>query len=394
MIREHKPISKLVVIGDIHFGVHSNSYEWLTNIAEFFHKLLIPFLYYLRDKKKYNDVQVLFLGDINDIKQMIHTLVQNQQIAIFEEMAKIYPVMVIIGNHDTPFKNKKKLGDLEKSVNSCRSISLIDNINIYEDATVLDCINGERILLMPFTDDKERELEIIKENEAEYLFCHSSIAGFTYDGYPVEESKHISLDDVKVFKKVYAGHIHKRQSKENVLYVGAPYHTKNEEHENDTGFTIIDFEKGKEHWIENEMSPKFKHINLFHFMNMKLSEANKFVSNSYVTLISPMEIAYRLNINNIYEVVSGHRTIEVSTVSERSKADIGQMIGDQDIDESQNINIGKKLMDYVDQLTNVKIDKKFIDVSDPLRKALTENVNKLYKAASHNIDEMEEVETE
>lgn len=398
MIREQKPIDEVILVADLHMGFKSNSHEWLNITKQFFYSLFIPFLTHLKEKKKKTNIQIIFGGDINDNKQLINTLIQNEQIAIFEKIAKFYPVHIVPGNHDSPFRDKINIGleeeEEKKYVNSCRSIGLINNVQVYDEPHILKCTNGERILLIPFQSSAEKELEIIHQYakyEAEGLYgCgHTEIEGFFYEGIPVPENKHNKISDFKIFKKFYSAHIHKKQEKENILFLGTPYHTKKNEIGNEIGFYLIDFNKGKEYWLENKISPRHKQISLFKLMDMKVSEANKFVENSFVDVVAPANLMYKVNFINVTNVLDGYREIDHKTVSEDTAVDLSSLMGEDGLENFEKIDIGSKLSEYVDQLTHVKVGKNYIDITDPLRKKLGEVVDKLYKAAESKDEEVE-----
>ena len=60
-----------LVIGDVHFGIKTNSVTWLETQLEFFNKQVIPAI-----KEKHIN-RVIFLGDIFDIRYAV-----NQQVGI------------------------------------------------------------------------------------------------------------------------------------------------------------------------------------------------------------------------------------------------------------------------------------------------------------------------
>lgn len=396
MIKEQKPIDELVVCADLHFGFKSNSYEWLEIMKKFFYSLFIPFLIYLKDKKKKENIQVLFVGDINDNKQLINNLIQNEQIAIFEKIAGICPVHVFTGNHDSPFRDKIDIGaedkEEKKHVHSCRSIGLIENVQVYDEPHVLECTNGEKILLLPYQSNPERELEIINSYDANYLFAHTEIAGFHYEGIPVDESKHNKINDFEKFKRVYSGHIHKKQEKDNILFLGTPYHTRKIEINNEVGFYFIDFNKGKEYWIENNISPRHKQISLFNLMGMKISEANEFVNNSFVDVVAPSNLMYKINFPEVTKVLEGYREIDHKSISERESVDLENLVDEKGLEGIERIDVGTKFPEFIDQLTTVKIGKNYMDITDSMRIKLKDVIKKLHKSAETKVGDEEELE--
>ena len=91
-----KPVKRVWVLGDLHFGVRSNSMEWLQIQKDFFEQQFIPTL------KKYvkpGDVLVQ-VGDTFDNRQSINIKVLNYAMDLFERLGEILPDHVICGNHD------------------------------------------------------------------------------------------------------------------------------------------------------------------------------------------------------------------------------------------------------------------------------------------------------
>jgi DNA repair exonuclease SbcCD nuclease subunit len=328
--------------------------------------------------------QVIFLGDINDKKQLINNLIQNEQISLFEQISKIVDVHIIIGNHDSPFTDKEIDGD---KINSCRSLSLINGVNVYTKPTILKTINDESCLMMPYVDKLDDELEIIRGNKCEYLFAHTSIAGFHYEGVPVDESKHLKIDDLSGFKQVFLGHIHKRQQKNNILYVGTPYHTKSSEWKNLPGIQVMNFENGKTVHVENDVSPRYVRINLLDLLDMKVSDANNFVNNNFVNIIIPSILNDFIDFMSITDHLDGYRLIEYKSNSDVKLSDIGSNVDENGIDISEyKLDLESKFIEYIDSMESVKVGKNFVSISNKndLKSKLKSSVNKLYKSSLQN----------
>ena len=86
-----------LVVGDLHFGIKSNSVTWLESQLEFFDKQIFDAI------ENKNIDKVVFLGDVHDIRYSI-----NQQIGIeirnlFRKMLDKFPdkeFIILAGNHD------------------------------------------------------------------------------------------------------------------------------------------------------------------------------------------------------------------------------------------------------------------------------------------------------
>ena len=88
-----------LVIGDVHFGVKSNSVEWLTKQCKLFDTQITDII-------KTKDIQrVVFLGDVFDVRYSINQQVASEvkecirKIALLCQQKNIY-VVFVAGNHD------------------------------------------------------------------------------------------------------------------------------------------------------------------------------------------------------------------------------------------------------------------------------------------------------
>ena len=219
---------RIFLLSDVHFGVRSNSLEWIQNQVQFFRKFYIP---YLRKNVQKGDI-LFFLGDWFDNRQLLDIYVMNISIDLMMEMSEILPVHIITGNHDIYKKH-------DTDVNSLRSFRYINNVQIYENPFI--ATNGKsKILVMPWVGDKEKEEKYSKANNADYIFAHTDISGFRYDnGRKIVRGANII--DTDRFKRVISGHVHKRQEiyGGKGIYIGSPYHTKRSDIGNQKGVYVF-----------------------------------------------------------------------------------------------------------------------------------------------------------
>lgn len=89
------------IISDTHFGVRNSSHEWLDIMKDYFKNFFLPLL---RRESRPGDF-VMHCGDVFDSRHSLNLLVMNDAISIFEEMAQIIPVVIILGNHDIERKH-------------------------------------------------------------------------------------------------------------------------------------------------------------------------------------------------------------------------------------------------------------------------------------------------
>ena len=207
MILIQKPIDKALLLGDIHYGLRNNSMEMLHNIDNiFFRQFLIPYILSIPDIHRYH---LFFTGDILDSKQMYSIVVQNHIQFTFERLASILPVHINLGNHDLYGNSSVDIGGEQKWIHACRFLSNIPNVQVYDEPTTLKTITGRDFTIIPFIGtpnkhDLSKEIEIVENiPHNDYLFMHTTVEGFFYEGKPIVEGEGITKKLLSRFKKVH-----------------------------------------------------------------------------------------------------------------------------------------------------------------------------------------------
>lgn len=248
-------MSKIFLVGDSHIGLGypNNVDKWSRVHREYFSEFLIPLL---KKRVKPGDI-IIHLGDLFDNRNVIPINLLNFGMDIIEEIAKIAPTHIIVGNHDLWSKSASE-------VNSIRPFKYIPNVFVYDKTTKIQ-FNGLNLLMMPYIEDRKEQIKDINSNkDCEYLFCHSDLNGakmhLTSVGH--KNSDKIDIEDFQVFRKVYSGHIHLVQSNKNFTFVGSNFQMDRNDYKDQKGIFIIDSETGEEEFIENNVSPVFQKLSI------------------------------------------------------------------------------------------------------------------------------------
>lgn len=273
-VEKHHKIKRFINISDTHFGVRSNSVEWMEIHRDYFFNWFIPLL-----KKNYKEGDALIhTGDVFDSRQSLNLKVMNMGLEIFKAISEIMPIYVICGNHDIYHKKSNE-------VNSLKPFSYMSNVHVYEEPVVLELNGGKtRALLMPWRDTKEQEQACIDSNNADYLFCHTDIRGLKFNSF-VEVEEGNGTDSFDKFKRVYSGHIHYAQINKNIRMVGCPYPLTRSDIGNVKHVWYIDFKTDEEHGIPNDYSPQFMRMKLENVLEMRYGDVKKLVENNFVDIL-------------------------------------------------------------------------------------------------------------
>lgn len=244
-------MSKIFLIGDTHIGLGypNSSDKWFKVHKEYFSDFLIPLL---KEKVEPHDI-IVHLGDLFDNRNVIPINLLNYGMDIVEEISKIAPLHIIVGNHDLWSKSASE-------INTVRPFRYIPNVKIYDKTDILE-YNGLKILMMPYIESRLEQIKIINANkDCDYLFCHSDLNGCKMHLTSVahKNSDKIDIEDFKTFKKVRSGHIHLLQSNQHFTFVGSIFQMDRNDLGDQKGIFVIDTIDGSEQFFPNTHSPIFK----------------------------------------------------------------------------------------------------------------------------------------
>jgi DNA repair exonuclease SbcCD nuclease subunit len=268
---------KIALITDTHWGARGDSPAFAEYFNRFYYDHFFP---YLKD----NNINSIFhLGDIVDRRKYIN-FVTARHLRKFVEHCDTAGIRldVIIGNHDTSFKNTNE-------VNSMRELfeHSTYNINYYDEPTDVD-IGDTTIAVLPWicSGNYNESMEFIQNTSAQILFGHLELAGFEMYKGAINDHGF----DSKIFDKfdlVCSGHFHHKSTRGNINYLGAPYEMSWSDYNDPRGFHIFDTETRELTFIRNPLT-MFNKIH-YHDQDKTLDElmAADFDSykGSYVKLI-------------------------------------------------------------------------------------------------------------
>jgi UDP-2,3-diacylglucosamine pyrophosphatase LpxH len=311
---------RIFLISDLHFGVRANSLEWLTNQMDFFYNQYIP---YLKENCKKGDI-LFILGDWFDNRQLLDINVMNKSIDTIFDLADILPVYILTGNHDIYKKN-------DTDVNSLAAFRFIPNVRIYEKPVLVT--NGKnKILVIPWIGNSEKEEMTAKANPADYIFAHADISGLHYDNGR-QILKGARLRGIKGVKRLFSGHVHKRQEHKDAMYIGSPYSTKRSDIGNKKGYYLFNPQNNQTDFVVNKTSPIFQRILLEDLMEWTLERAHKVLENNYTDIIVPDKYIHLFNLTRFTELLEGCNYKKVETISEKKKLDetFGDLLDGEEI---------------------------------------------------------------
>ena len=238
---------KIAILSDTHWGARKGSKLFHDYFEQFYKNIFFPTL------EQYGITTVIHMGDAFDSRKSIdYQSLEWAKRVVFEPL-KNYHVHMIIGNHDSYYKN----------TNNTNSPQLLltdyPNIQTYSAPSEIKVKNLD-ILLLPWicAENENQSLKMIKNTKAKVVMGHLELQGFRVNRSIVMEHG-LEADLFKNFSKVFSGHYHTRSDNGTVFYLGNPYEIYWNDVNDPRGFTIFDTET-LEHTIINNPYKMFYNI--------------------------------------------------------------------------------------------------------------------------------------
>jgi DNA repair exonuclease SbcCD nuclease subunit len=221
---------KVALINDTHYGARKGSKLFHDYFELFYKNVFFPTL------EQYGIDTVIHMGDAFDSRKSIdYQSLEWAKRVVFEPL-KNYEVHMIVGNHDSYYKN----------TNNTNSPQLLlkdyPNIRTYSSPTEIKVGNLD-VLLLPWIcmENEEKSLKMIKKTKAKVAMGHLEFQGFRVNRQIVMEHG-LEANLFTNFKKVFSGHYHTRSDNGTVFYTGNPYEIYWTDVNDTRGFTIFDTE--------------------------------------------------------------------------------------------------------------------------------------------------------
>ena len=221
---------KVAIITDTHYGAKKGSKHLHDYFETFYKNVFFPAL------EENNVEAVIHMGDAFDSRKSIdYQSLEWAKRVVFDPLKK-YEVHMIIGNHDTYYKN----------TNSVNSPGLLlqtySNIKTYSDPTEVN-IGGLKILFLPWInqENEAKTLKIIEKTTSKCAMGHLELQGFRVNKQIVMEHG-LESKLFEKFERVYSGHYHTRSNDGKVFYLGNPYEMYWTDVNDTRGFHIFDTE--------------------------------------------------------------------------------------------------------------------------------------------------------
>ena len=178
---------KIALLNDTHFGCRNDSPHFMDYQNKFYDELFFPYI------KENNIRHLIHLGDVVDRRKFInYRIAHNFQEKFWKRLYDMrIDTHIILGNHDTYYKNTNKVNALQQLITTFDG--KIEPWIYEKPATVT--FGNLPILLVPWICDDiyDESIKIISESKSQICMGHLEVKGFEmhkghYNDHGLEKS--------------------------------------------------------------------------------------------------------------------------------------------------------------------------------------------------------------
>ena len=236
---------KIILLADTHLGARNDNPHYSRYFYKFYDEVFFPYL------EQNNIKDIIHLGDVLDRRKFVNFKTLSDFNNKFVKRLEPYNVDIIVGNHDTYYKNTNKVNSIQQL---CTSFDGINEPWIYEGPKEVE-LGGCRMLFLPWIcdDNYEDSIHAIDHSTADICFGHLEIKGF--EMHKGHMNMHgLDREQFKRFEKVMSGHFHKKSDDGLIYYLGTQYQIMWSDHNCPKGFHIFDTETRELERIPNDLA--------------------------------------------------------------------------------------------------------------------------------------------
>lgn len=219
---------KAAVLTDLHFGLKNNSSTHLEDCEGFID-------WFIEEATKEGCETGICLGDWHHNRNTLNLITMVTSIRCLEKLGKAFKNFYFFpGNHDLYYKDKRDVHSLDWG-RHIPGITVVNNVTTIGNVTLCPWLVG----------DEWKKLAKVK---SKYIFGHLELPNF-YMNAMVQMPDHGQLQHshFKNQTHVFSGHFHKRQTSQNITYIGNAFpHNYADAGDDERGMMIMEWDKQPE----------------------------------------------------------------------------------------------------------------------------------------------------
>ena len=311
---------KVACFTDIHFGLKSNSSVHNQDCLDFVD-------WYIAKAKEEGCDTGIFMGDWHHNRNSLNITTMDYSLRALEKLGQAFENFYFFpGNHDLYYKDKRDIHSVEFG-------KYIPGVTVVHEPTTIG-----NVTLCPWLVGDE--WKAVGKKGGKYIFGHFELPHFFMNAMvQMPDHGEISLDAFENYELGFSGHFHKRQQRQNMVYIGNAFpHNYADAWDDERGMMILEWGGEPEYYAWPDQ-PTFRTITL----SRLIDEAD--------TILKPKQhLSVSLDIDITYE--------EASFIKEKFMADcdIREMTLIAERKEAEiNANIDIQAFESVDQIVTSQI---------------------------------------
>jgi DNA repair exonuclease SbcCD nuclease subunit len=261
---------KIAAFTDIHFGLKSNSSTHNQDCEDFVD-------WFIAEAKKEGCDTGIFLGDWHHNRNSLNMLTMVSSVKALEKLGKAFDQFYFFpGNHDLYYKDKRDVHSVDWG-RHIPGVTIVNEITTIGDTTMVPWLIGE-------------EWKNMEKLKSRYVFGHFELPLFMMNAMvQMPDHGELQASNFKNPEYVFSGHFHKRQAKQNIVYIGNAFpHNYADAWDDDRGMMILEH-GGKPQYRVWPDAPKFKTVKL----SQLIDEGDDLIkSKTYLRVGIDIDISY------------------------------------------------------------------------------------------------------
>lgn len=336
-------MSKIVFLGDTHFGCRGDSQHFHEFFDKFYTDVFFPYL--IANNVKH----VIQLGDIFDRRKYSnHYTLDEAKRYFFSRFDKLdIQLTTLLGNHDLFYKESLSISS------SGLFLTQFKNVTVVKEPTKL--LSGISIIPWICKENYQECLDFIKQDTSTVCVGHFEIEGFKMYQSSILSEHGLSAKAFSNYERVLSGHYHHASKRGNIEYIGTPYEMTWQDYADPKGFRVFDLETRE---LETVLNPN----SIFYKMDYDDSGSSDVTNSSYLdkeflsnVIGKYVKIQVKAKTNPylfdlFVDQVYANNPIDVSITE-----DVVDLEIDEDVDETDDtLTITYK---YIDSINQQELDK-------------------------------------
>ena len=311
---------KVACFTDIHFGLKSNSGVHNKDCEDFVD------WYIAKAKEEGCDVGI-FMGDWHHNRNSLNITTMDYSLRALEKLGKAFDQFYFFpGNHDLYYKDKRDIHSVEFG-------KYIPGITVVHEPTTI----GDVTLCPWLVGDEWRS---IGKKGGKYIFGHFELPSFFMNAMvQMPDHGEIQLDSFQHYELGFSGHFHKRQQRQNMIYIGNAFpHNYADAWDDERGMMVLEW-GGQPEYHTWPAQPTFR--------TTKLSEL---IDRADEIILPKQHLRVTLDIDITFEEAS---FIKEKFIADYDIRELTLIAEKKDIEINTNIDI--QAFESVDQIVSSQI---------------------------------------